>query len=99
MLVAVVVPAGVVTDMFTAVGMASGPGVNGGVVMLILVPSGGPDNTANGAGLPPMVTAVAPPKSDPLMMIDWPPPSGPVAGLTVLIVGGSVDPKTNADVF
>ena len=87
--------------MATPVGAKMGAAAEG-VLMLIWDPSAqlphpAPDNTEKGTDLPPTVTEVAPLKFEPLMMTDWPPASGPVAGVTVLIVGGAVDPNTNAD--
>ena len=46
-----------------------------------------------------IVTDVAPLKFVPVMMTDWPPAAGPWLGLTLVTVGGAVEPTVPAEIF
>jgi hypothetical protein len=76
--VAALVPSGVVTVTSTV------PTGSAGVVALIEVS----ESTTNGADVLPKLTAVAPVKPLPLMVIVVPPVAGPEVGLTAVTVGG-----------
>ena len=72
-------PAGVVTDTPTS------PAAWGGVTAEIERS----DSTVNAAGVPPIVTAVAPENPVPVIVTAVPPLVGPVSGATRATTGGS----------
>src|SRR6266545_4011855 len=79
--VATLVPAAVLTRTWTA------PAAWAGVTAVILV---GELTVNDAAAVEPKLTQLTPLKSAPLMVTVWPPPVGPVAGETELIVDGTM---------